>query len=180
MIDAVIGALWIAFWVYWMASAVGAKTGGGRSSRFVGARVAVVLVVVALIRGGVIGRHAATRDRALGYVGLVVVVLGLGLAVRARRYLGRNWGMPMTRNVDPELVTSGPYRSIRHPIYTGLILAILGTAIATSAYAFIPVVVLAAYFVYSARMQERYLADRFPDGYPESRRATKMLIPFVF
>ena len=178
--DAIIGALWIAFWVYWIASAVGVKGGRRRSTRFVGARVAFVLVVVTLIRGGVLGKHAVTQDRALGLAGLVVVVLGLALAVWARRYLGRNWGMPMTQKVEPELVTSGPYRTIRHPIYTGIILGMVGTAIAIGAYAFIPVVVLGAYFIYSARMEERFLADQFPESYPKYRRSTKMLIPFVF
>ena len=179
LIDAIIGAVWIAFWVYWMASAVGVKSGRGRPTGFVGARVALVLVVVALIRSGVLGKHGVTRDRVLGLAGLTVVVLGLALAVWARRYLGRNWGMPMTQKVDPELVTSGPYRTIRHPIYAGIILGMVGTAIAIGVYALIPVVVLGAYFIYSARMEERYLADQFPDSYPRYRRSTKMLIPFV-
>ena len=61
-------------------------------------------------------------------------VLGLALAVWARVYLGRNWGMPMSRRADPELVTTGPYRRVRHPIYSGLILAMAGTAIAVSLY----------------------------------------------
>jgi protein-S-isoprenylcysteine O-methyltransferase Ste14 len=180
VIDGVIGALWIAFWVYWMASAVGVKAGRGRSRGFVGARVALVLVVVVLIRGGVLGKHAVIRNRAVGLVGLAVVVLGLALAIWARRYLGRNWGMPMTQKVDPELVTSGPYRTIRHPIYTGIMLGMIGTAIAVSPYVLIPVVVVGAYFVYSARMEERYMSDQFPDSYPAYRRATKMLIPFIY
>ena len=179
VIDAVIGALWIAFWLYWMASAVGVKDGHRRSTGLVGARVALALVVVALIRGGLLGKHAVTRDRGWGVAGLVVVVIGLALAVWARRSLGRNWGMPMTQKVDPELVTSGPYRTIRHPIYTGIILGMVGTAIAIGVWALVPVVVLGGYFIYSARMEERYLAEQFPDSYPKYRRSTKMLIPFV-
>lgn len=180
VVGAVIGAMWIAFWVYWMASAVGVKGGRGRSTAFVGARVAVALVVVALVRGGVLGKQTVVRDQAFGFVGLLVVVLGLVLAVWARLSLGRNWGMPMTQKVDPDLVMSGPYRTIRHPIYAGIIFAMVGTAIAISVYALIPVAVLGAYFVYSARTEERYLASEFPDCYPQYRRSTKMLIPFVF
>jgi protein-S-isoprenylcysteine O-methyltransferase Ste14 len=180
VIDASIGALWIAFWVYWVASAIGVKGGQPRSTGFVGARVALVLVVVALIRSGVLGRHAVTRDPATGLAGLVVVGIGLALAVWARLYLGRNWGMPMTQKIDPELVTSGPYRTVRHPIYTGMMLGMVGTAIAVGGWAFIPVVVFGAYFIYSARVEERFLADQFPDSYPTYRRSTKMLIPFVF
>ena len=180
VIDAAIGALWIGFWVYWMASAVGVKAGRKRSTRFLGARVVVVLVVIALLRGGVLGEHAVTRDRAVGVAGFVAVGAGLGLAVWARRHLGRNWGMPMTQKVEPELVTSGPYRRIRHPIYSGIILAMIGTAIATSMYGLILVLVLSGFFVYSARTEERYLAEEFPESYPKYRRSTKMLIPFVY
>ena len=88
--------------------------------------------------------------------------------------------MPMTQKIDPELVTTGPYRTIRHPIYTGIILAMIGTAIAVSLYAFIPVVVLGAYFIHSARTEERYLAGQFPDTYLPYQRSTKMLIPFLY
>jgi protein-S-isoprenylcysteine O-methyltransferase Ste14 len=179
-IDIAIGVLWLAFWLYWVVSAVGVKAARRPTRRCVGARVAVVLVVVAVIRSGLLGRHSVTRDRAWGVTGLVVVMLGLGLALWARCYLGRNWGMPMTQKAEPELVTGGPYRMVRHPIYGGIILAMLGTAIATSVYAFVPVLVVGGYFVYSARVEERYLAGEFPDAYPRYRRATKMLIPFVF
>jgi protein-S-isoprenylcysteine O-methyltransferase Ste14 len=104
----------------------------------------------------------------------------LALAIWARVYLGRNWGMPMSRKVDPELITTGPYRTIRHPIYSGIILALIGTTIAVSWYWMVVVVLLGAYFVYSAFMEERFMARHFPDSYPEYRRSTKMLIPFIF
>jgi protein-S-isoprenylcysteine O-methyltransferase Ste14 len=180
VIDGLIAALWIAFWVYWVASAVGVKTARGRSTGLVGSRVALALIVIVLLRSGVLGQAAVTHNRALGVIGLILVVFGLAIAVWARVYLGRNWGMPMTQKVDPELVTGGPYRNIRHPIYTGMILAMIGTAIAISVYALIPVILLGAYFVYSARTEERYLANQFPDTYPSYQRSTKMLIPFVF
>ena len=180
VIDAVIGALWIAFWVYWIASAVGVKAGRGRSRGFLGARVVVVLVMVAVIRGGVLGKRTVVRGLAPGLAGLIVVVLGLALAIWARRYLGRNWGMPMTEKIDPELVTTGPYRRVRHPIYSGIILAMVGTAIAVSWYWVLAVILLGSYFVYSAVMEERYMAGLFPDTYPAYKRSTKMLVPFVF
>jgi protein-S-isoprenylcysteine O-methyltransferase Ste14 len=94
-------------------------------------------------------------------------------------FLGRNWGLPMTQKADPELVTSGPYRTIRHPIYTGMLLALVGTAVAVSLYWLIAVALLGAYLVYSSLMEERYMAKRFPDSYPDYKRSTKMLIPFI-
>jgi protein-S-isoprenylcysteine O-methyltransferase Ste14 len=88
--------------------------------------------------------------------------------------------MPMTRRDEPELVTTGPYRRVRHPIYTGIILALLGTALATALYGLIAVAVLSAYFIYSATREESFLAEQFPDTYPAYKHSTKMLVPFVF
>ena len=85
----------------------------------------------------------------------------------------------MSEKVDPELVTTGPYRTIRHPIYSGLILALAGSAIAINWYWLIAVALPGTYFVYSAYMEERYLARQFPDSYPAYKGATRMLIPFV-
>ena len=107
-------------------------------------------------------------------------MLGLALAIWARVYLGRNWGMPMSQKADPELVTTGPYRSIRHPIYSGIILAMVGTTIAVSLYWLVAAVLIGAYFTYSAVAEERFMAIRFPESYPGYKRSTKMLIPFVF
>jgi protein-S-isoprenylcysteine O-methyltransferase Ste14 len=86
----------------------------------------------------------------------------------------------MTQKVKPELVTSGPYRLARHPIYSGILVASIGTAVALS-WLWLPVVALAGiYFIYSATVEERFLAERFPDEYPPYKRSTKMLVPFVF
>ena len=86
----------------------------------------------------------------------------------------------MSEKADPELVTTGPYRTIRHPIYSGIILAIAGTTVAVSLYWLIAVVLVGAYFVYSAIMEERYMNERFPDTYPRYKQSTKMLVPFIF
>ena len=87
--------------------------------------------------------------------------------------------MPMSQRVEPELVTSGPYRFVRHPIYSGILLALLGTALATNLLGLILVVVLCGYFYYSATVEERNLTAIFPTAYPAYRVSTKMLIPFV-
>jgi protein-S-isoprenylcysteine O-methyltransferase Ste14 len=89
-------------------------------------------------------------------------------------------GMPMSEKLNPELVTTGPYRRVRHPIYSGIILAMVGSAFAISWYWSITVSLLAAYFVYSAIVKERYMTSVFPEEYPAYKRSTKMLIPFVF
>jgi len=180
VIDIVIGAGWILFWLYWLVAAVGVKTGHGRLTQFAGWRVGIVVVVLLLLRLRVLKGHASIGNPVLQGVGLAVFALGLGLAVWARRYLGRNWGMPMSEKSDPELVRTGPYRFVRHPIYSGIILGMVGTAVAVSVYWLVAVALLGLYFVYSAVVEERTMTKRFPGAYPEYKRSTKMLIPFVF
>jgi protein-S-isoprenylcysteine O-methyltransferase Ste14 len=179
-IDIVIGIGWVVFWLYWIAVSLGVKAGRSRWTRFAGVRVAAILIILFLLRLRVLKEHTVTHDPWLQAVGLAIFLLGLALAVWARVYLGRNWGMPMSEKVDPELVTTGPYHTIRHPIYSGIILAMVGTAVAVSVYWLIAVILVGAYFTYSAVMEERYMAGLFPDAYPRYKQSTKMLIPFIF
>jgi protein-S-isoprenylcysteine O-methyltransferase Ste14 len=179
-IGIVIGAGWIVFWAYWLVMAFTAKAGRSRWTQFGVVRVGIILVILLLIRPRIFtGPAAATGNPWLLGTGLAIFVLGLALAVWARVYLGRNWGMPMSQKADPELVTTGPYGRIRHPIYTGIILAMAGTAIAVSPYWLVAVAILGAYFLVSAVVEERTMAKLFPAAYPPYKRATKMLIPYV-
>jgi protein-S-isoprenylcysteine O-methyltransferase Ste14 len=171
---------WAVFWLGWFAAAVWSKPGHVDLNKFSKVRLAMVVFFVALTRFGVFRGHALIDVAWLWGVGLVLFAAGLGLAVWARVYIGRNWGTPMSQKADPELVTSGPYRWIRHPIYSGIILAAIGTAVALSPYWLLAVALGGGYFVYSATREETYMAELFPDAYPDYKRSTKMLIPFVF
>jgi protein-S-isoprenylcysteine O-methyltransferase Ste14 len=179
VVDLVIGVGWIGFWIYWLAAAARVERGRSRTTPFLGVRVGAALLILALVRARVFHGHA-TSDRWMEAVGVTLFGLGLALAVWARRYLGRNWGMPMTQKEDPELVTTGPYRRVRHPIYTGILLALIGTSIAVSLYWLVSVVAVGAYFLYSAFAEERFMASRFPETYPGYKRSTRMLVPFIF
>lgn len=173
----VIGIVWAVFWVYWLAVAVRAKQSLPRRRRVPLGGLSVVAIVV-LIR--VLGRGSlAVHSPAIGAVGAALLACGLALAIWARVYLGSNWGMPMTQRAEPELVTSGPYRFVRHPIYSGLRLGMVGTALATSLAGLAVVVLLGAFFYFSASVEERNLTATFPTAYPEYQRRTKMLIPFA-
>ena len=94
-------------------------------------------------------------------------------------HLGRNWGIPMTQKDEPELVTSGPYHLVRHPIYSGILVAGVGTAVALSWLWLIAVALAGLYFIYSAKVEEHYLTERVPDAYPAYKRSTKMLVPLI-
>jgi protein-S-isoprenylcysteine O-methyltransferase Ste14 len=167
--------VWGVFWVYWLISAFTAKQGTG-TRRPAGLFFFLpVLLVLRLFRTDGLVIHSPI----LQVVGVILFAAGLGLAVWARIYIGRNWGMPMTQKAEPELVTRGPYRYVRHPIYSGILLAILGTGVATNLSWLIPLVVCGAYFIYSATVEEKNLALTFPVAYPPYKARTKMLIPFV-
>ena len=172
-----IAIAWIVFWVYWFAAAFGAKkgTGGMRQVPLRGLSALSIVLLLRVFHGGSLGVHSLI----LGVIGVVVFASGIALAIWARVHLGRNWGMPTTQKADPELVTSGPYRFVRHPIYSGILIGVLGTALATNLIGLIIVGVLGAYFYYSASVEEKNLTATFPTAYPEYRTSTKMLIPFV-
>jgi protein-S-isoprenylcysteine O-methyltransferase Ste14 len=140
-----------------------------------GLTIISVFVVVRVLRGGGLAVHSPV----LGVIGAVLFACGLALAIWARIHLGRNWGMPMTQRVEPELVTSGPYRFVRHPIYSGLLLGVVGTALATNFLGLAIAVILCAYFYYAATVEEKNLVVAFPTAYPAYREHTKKLIPFL-
>jgi len=172
-----IGLGWLIFWIYWLASAFTSKASvrGGWRNRLTGVSVIAVIVIADAFRHGGLAVHSVV----LAAIGAALFAAGLGLAVWARLHLGRNWGMPMTQRAEPELVTSGPYRFVRHPIYTGLLTAMLGTVLVNNLLGLIVVAVLVAYFYYCGTVEERNLATTFPAAYPQYRSRTKMLIPFL-
>jgi protein-S-isoprenylcysteine O-methyltransferase Ste14 len=172
-----IDCAWAAFWAYWIVSASGSKESvpGGWRPRLTGVTAVGVFLIAAIFRND----GLAVRSPVLAAIGALVYACGIALAIWARLRLGRDWGMPMTQRAEPELVTSGPYRFIRHPIYSGLLTAVLGTALVNNVLGLIIVAVLAPYFYYCAIIEERNLAAAFPEAYPEYRSKTKMLIPFL-
>ena len=187
------GWLILAFWLIliavWAGSAGNAKrsiVGGWGWRREIALRLAILAIILLVLRlTGV--RHALSgarlyalnRSAVAGIVGVMFCGLGAGLAIIARIHLGRNWGMPMSRKENPELVTSGPYAYVRHPIYTGMLIAMLGSTIGVTPFWSIPLVLFGLYFVYSARKEEKLMMEQFPEQYAAYMRRTKMLMPFI-
>jgi len=177
-IDVIIGVGWLAFWLYWLTAAIGVKA-GRTHGRPAGIRVVIAVVIIVLVRSRVFRGHM-NHDAWLGGAGLALFAAGLGLAIWARLHLGRNWGSPMSEKQEPELVTSGPYKWIRNPIYTGIILAMIGSVLAVSLRWLVMAALLGGYFVYSAFMEQRFMAEQFPEQFAAYKCTTKMLIPFVY
>ena len=180
-----IGICWIAWVLIWIASAVlfrpDSRDPSPRPvtrSRRIWPRLLLAAFLIVTLRA----HHPrdASFDAAFGWLGVAVCATGIGIAVWARVCLGRNWGMPMTVRARPTLVRSGPYSVVRHPIYSGLLLAAIGSALVTGPGWLVVVVGAGAYFVVSLRVEENDLASAFPEQYPEYAGHTKRLIPFVY
>ncbi len=183
----IIAALWLLFIVYWAIAAVSAKRTIKTTAWWTQGALRGLIVVLVVIAYRIPAlRHAVAAAQAhmagglaLRAAGTVLVALGIGLAIVARTHLGRNWGSPMSRKENPELITGGPYAFIRHPIYSGIILAMFGSMIATSLLWLLPLVLFGTYFLYSARREEELMCRQFPGEYQAYMRRTKMLVPFL-
>ena len=179
-------ALWLGFYAYWAISAIGVKKNvrkgpwwRGRSFRFL--LLIFILLLFRLRNLGLLAHHRIpSSNPVIQTVGVALCVVGFAFAIWARMRLGRNWGEPMSLKEGHELVTTGPYRYVRHPIYTGILLAMLGSALVVSPVWLVAFLILGPYFIYSARTEERLMMQEFPHEYPGYMRRTKALIPFVW
>src|ERR1043166_7783633 len=138
-VELVFGIGWAVFWAYWLLAAFSMKRGRVPWSREIRIRVVIVVAVVILVRVGAFRGDGINTDQWRAGLGLVLFALGLAFAVWARVHIGRNWGTPMTQKDEPELVTSGPYHFVRHPIYSGILIAGVGTGVGLSWRGLIPV-----------------------------------------
>jgi protein-S-isoprenylcysteine O-methyltransferase Ste14 len=181
--DVLVAAIWLIFLAIWLVAAFGAKKSTTGAVRQVAMRAVIIVAITLLIRSNPgtanAGLRLSSTHPILGAFGVLLCALGIAFAIWARVHIGKNWGMPMSIKVDPDLVTSGPYAFVRHPIYGGVLVAMLGTALALTLSWLAVLAVFAAYFIVAATREERVMAQRFPTQYPDYRRRTKMLLPFV-
>lgn len=111
-------------------------------------------------------------------MGLALTAVGVGISIWARLSLGSNWSGMVTLKEDHQLVGTGLYRWIRHPIYTGILLAMVGTAmIAGNLRACLAVVLALATLYFKARREERFLREEFGTRFEEHSRRTGMFLP---
>ena len=109
-----------------------------------------------------------------------MVAAGLGFAMWARVHLGRNWSGIVTVKEDHALVRTGPYRAVRHPIYTGLLLALIGTAMAIGQWrGVLAVIFMLIGFLWKIHVEEKRMCENFPE-YGDYRRETAALIPLLY
>ena len=179
-----IGWCWAVLVVYWLISAFFAKRTLERQSH--GSRaftLALILIVILLINGTLklhLDRFILPRTLAFGIAGDFVVFAGLVLALWSRTVLGRNWSATVTFKEGHELIETGPYRYLRHPIYTGCLLMLLGGAIAIGRIVdFVALAICFAALWHKLRREEALMAGHFPAAYPQYKARTWALIPFL-
>jgi protein-S-isoprenylcysteine O-methyltransferase Ste14 len=177
-------ALWIAFCLYWFAAAFRAKpvkrkeTILSRLSHIAPLGMGIWLLVSHGFPGTWLNQRIVPWTPPQFWIGSALLVAGLSLAVLARRHLGGNWSGTVTLKQQHELIRTGPYRWTRHPIYTGLLLAIAGSATADGEWRdVIAVALIAAAFTWKLRIEERFLAEQFPGEYDRYRAEVPALIP---
>jgi len=175
---------WAAWVVYWLVMAFATKRTVERAG-FLGYRLVAVIVIGGLAAAGRflhVSSHSPLWQTplGLGVVTACIVLAGAVFTVWARITLGRNWSAEVTFKQDHELIESGPYALSRHPIYTGLILMALGTAINYGRpIGFGLLVALCAGLWWKARQEERIMSRHFPNAYADYKTHVSAVIPFV-
>lgn len=182
----IIAACWIAFVAVWLVAALSTKRTVYRESMAQRLRYWVLLVIAYLLL--VHGRqlpyplnlrvipHAAP----IAWAGTLLCIAGLALAVWARLILGRNWSGVVTLKEGHELVERGPYRFLRHPIYTGILTMFFASALVQGHVAgFASVLLTFASFWIKLGREEKLMLQQFPERYAAYQHRAKRIIPFV-
>lgn len=179
-----IPAMWLVWAMYWWAASGDVKATQWRESFASRAAHTVPLIVAFLLLSpqkildaGFDRRFVPAADW-LAWSGAILTAAGLWFAVCARRKLGQNWSGVVTIKVDHALVTSGPYRFVRHPIYSGLLIGFVGTALAIGEWRGVAAVALAALALWrKAALEERKLRRQFGAAY--DAYAERVTSPFA-
>lgn len=179
---------WVLWALYWALSARGVKAAARVDSvrTLLTYRLPVALgftLLIALgqrVDGTWLYRHVPSAGTWAPGTGWLLVLLGLGFACWARYALGRNWSGDVQLKQGHELVTHGPYRWVRHPIYTGMLLGVVGTILATGSWlGLLALALVGGGFWYKLRHEEHWMREQFGETYVAYMRRTKALIPGV-
>jgi len=175
---------WIVFVLYWIVSAI--RTRDTLQTESFASRYAILLIEAAgfvlLFRHsagiGFLGNRVMHRTLASAIVGSILTWMGIGLAIWARYHLAEYWSARITIKEDHQLIRTGPYTRLRHPIYSGIVLAAIGSAVVIDQWRCVLGVclVLMGYCI-KARKEETMLTQQFGDAFREHQKHAGFLIP---
>ena len=175
---------WVIFLIYWIIGAF--KTHATRQKESFASRYLVVLLEVAgyllvfnqATEIGFLGMRFIPRTLTGAVSGVLLTWLGIGLAIWARYHLAEYWSARVTIKEDHQLIRTGPYAHFRHPIYSGLVLATIGTALVIGKWRCVVGFVLALIgYCIKARKEEEMLTQQFGDAFREHQEHTGFLLP---
>jgi protein-S-isoprenylcysteine O-methyltransferase Ste14 len=180
-------AVWITFLIYWRIKAANTKSTQRLESATSGIlRIITIFVAIVLLSTTWIPLPWLYQPVwRVGFwpfwIGAAITVSGLLFSVWARGHLGRNWSSQVSIKEDHELITTGPYSVVRHPIYTGILVGFLGVAIAVSEMrGFVVLVLLFLMLWAKLRKEEQWMRSQFGETYATYVRRTAALVPYIF
>jgi protein-S-isoprenylcysteine O-methyltransferase Ste14 len=181
---AIAGGCWIVFLLYWFVSAFRRKAekkrepANERLQHLIPVGVAYFLLFQQHLPGAWLHVRFVPDKEFWAVTGAVATAAGVALAIWARQHLGENWSATVTLREQHELIRTGPYRTMRHPIYTGVLLATIGTGlIVGEVRALLCLVIAAAAFYFKASKEERWLSQEFGARFDEHTKKTGMFLP---
>ncbi len=180
-VTATLWLVWLAGW--WLGALKSARTvkrqsHGSQLSYSIFVWIGAALLFFNAVRGGIFSAALYRPTGIVAWTGVVLVALGLSYAVWARLHLGRMWSAVVTLKAEHQIIKTGPYTITRHPIYTGMLLALVGTVLVRDTLgALIGCAFIATGFVLKLRQEERLLIEHFGDDYRGYRGQVPALIP---
>jgi protein-S-isoprenylcysteine O-methyltransferase Ste14 len=178
--------LWVVWLIYWYWAGRGTKptvrreSPASRATHIVPLSLAIGLFALYGVWPGWLTTPLVPHSFALYWAGIAILAAGLGFSIAARRYLGANWSGTVTVKQNHELIRTGPYAIVRHPIYTGMLVGFIGSAISLDEVrGLVAVALVVVAFLLKIRLEERWMTETFGDAYCRYRQEVKALIPYV-
>lgn len=174
--------------LYWSVSAISAKQVKSQEpffKRFLFYWFPIIVALALLGPGkwygdSMLRENFVEHTDTVGLIGLTLAALGAAVALWSRVLLGKNWSIAVQQKEDHELIKRGPYRVVRHPIYSGLLLLFTGHALIVGDYrAILAVIIVFVSFWFKLKKEEDVLTKVFGDRYTQYKKETKAIVPFI-